>query len=388
MAACGALPIIAPVIAQTIRAIKIFFFLAPIRQSGRALLMLTAMLSGANAFAVNFEDAESALRRGDYASAIPIYTTLADGGDLRAMVRLAKLLQKGEGTPRDLPRAVAYFSQAAKTGDAEAQYSLGNLYLLGEGVPQDDDWAFTYYRQAAAQGHPLAHKNVNEFYRAAGVNPPSDEATPTPPAEVTPNTSLSPPTGTPDPEYVRSVPAALSEDEYRAIEFARAHGIQVNNVPGQDAKGPTTPSTSGAFHVPDATPAPNTPALADAQALLAAGDTAAARAALVVLADEGNRDAQYLLAELLKTAGFDADTQGEALMWLQRAAEAGHADAQFALADAYFQGAGVVADEAAGITWLREAAQQGHAGARDRLAAIYRNAGLAPPPHTDSPHNN
>lgn len=307
------MPIIAAVIGSIFSAIALLrslrSTLAILRRIRSAPHWLLCLLLAQNSFAISFEDAESALRRGDYTSAIPIYSSLADAGDARAMVRLGKLLQRGEGTPRDLARAVHYFSQAAKAGDAEGQYSLGNLYLLGEGVPQDDDWAFTYYRLAADQGHQLAQKNVNEFYRAAGLTPPPAPSIPVPvaaPASPSPPTppTLAAPGVVSDPEFSRVVPSQLSEDEYRAIEFARARGIQVINVPGQTVSLAAPVSTEPA---PVASSAEVS--LKEARALIAGGQTAAAQSALVVLADNGNRDAQFLLAELLKTTGTDRDAR-------------------------------------------------------------------------------
>lgn len=321
--------------------------------------------------AVGFADAEAALRRGDYPSAIPIYQSLSDAGDSHAMVRLGALFQKGEGVPRDLSRAVALYTQAAFLGNADAQYSLGNLYLIGEGVPQDDDWAFTYYRQAADQGHVLARKNVDEFYRAAGVAPPA----PNVPPDVANVPSTKPSaegTGTAgDAEYNRIVPAEFSADELKAIDLARARGIAVD----VQASGGTLSVQTSSTAVISA----SGPTLESVQQNIADGATAQASADLEILASQGNAEAQYLLSELLLTLDASADEQGEALLWLKRSAAAGYADAQYKLAGYYLRGESVPPDEAEAVTWYRAAARQGHADAREKLDSIYRDAGLVPP---------
>ncbi len=330
------------------------------------------LLSGSlNALAATLEDGTAAAWRGDYANALPIYATLADAGDTRAMVRLGSLYQKGEGVTRDLKRAVSYYTKAAAGGNADAQFNLGNLYLLGEGVPQDDDWAFTYYRQAAAQGHVLASKNVNEFYRAAGVAPPAPATTLAPPAAPTSTASvdssdLAPATDSP----IGTIPAMMSEDELRAIEFAQAHGIVIEQVPGVLRNTPAPPA---------AAPALSSPALGEIKQRLATGETALARNDLEILADAGDLEAQFLLSRLLLTLQADASAKGEALLWLKRAASGGFAEAQYALAEAYRRGADLPRDEAEAVTWYRAAARQGHSGAQQQLNAIYQAAGIPLP---------
>ena len=338
---------------------------------------MLASVSGVNAFAANFDDAEAALRRGDYASALPIYSTLAETGDTQAMVRLGGLYQKGEGVTRDLRRAVGYFTQAAADGNADAQFNLGNLYLLGEGVSQDDDWAFTYYRLAADQGHVLARKNVNEFYRAAGLPPPAAipvtpatvAATATPAANADVAPSVDAPSGI--------IPATVSDDELRAIQLARAHGIVIDRVPGAPDSLPA-PATASAPATRRATPP-----LAEIRKRLAAGDTGT-QGDLEVLADGGDVEAQFVLSRLLVTLQSDAGANGEALLWLKRAASGGFAEAQYSLAETYRRGHGAPPDEAEAVTWYRAAARQGHAGARQQLEAIYRDAGIPVPPPIDT----
>jgi TPR repeat protein len=341
------------------------------------LPLMLSVLGNPCAFAATFGDAEAARQRGDYASALPLYSTLADAGDAQAMARLGGLYQKGEGVNRDLKRAIAYYTQAAARGNADAQFSLGNLYLLGEGVPQDDDWAFTYYRQAAEQGHALAQKNVNEFYRAAGISPP------TPPAAVTirsvpaaSEAEAGAGAGAGADSPIGTVPAEYSDDELRAIEMVRAQGIQVDRAPGTSVSAP--PSLA----VTRAEPPRATPLLADIKRRIAAGKTTQARRDLEILADGGNTEAQFLLSRLLVTLGPGID--GEALLWLKSAAHGGEAEAQYALAEAYRRGEGTPVDEAEAVTWYRAAARQGHAGARQQLEAVYRDAGI-PLPETLMP---
>ncbi|MGD9600257.1 MAG: tetratricopeptide repeat protein [Gammaproteobacteria bacterium] len=357
----------------------------PVREHlrfARTWLATALTLSLAHAVvAATFEDGEAALRRGDSATAIPIFTALAAQGDAAAMARLGALYQKGEGVPRDLARAVAYYTDGATRGNPDALFNLGNLYLLGEGVPQDDDWAFTYYRQAAQQGHTLAQKNVNEFYRAAGLTPPpAESAAPAAPESlpaVPEAETIAPAAET----TIGQVPADYSADELRAMEHLRARGIQVDLAPGAATAVPPPAPVNLALAPPPAVPPADS--LSNLKRRLAAGETSSVKADLEVLADAGHVEAQFLLARVLATLQPRGD--GETIMWLKLAAQGGHAEAQFALAEAYRRGQGVAVDDAEAVTWYRAAARQGHAGARQQLDALYRAAGLQAPPTYGKP---
>jgi uncharacterized protein len=69
-----------------------------------------------SAMAGPLEDANAAYQRDDYATAISLWRTLADQGDM------------------------------------VAERSLGLMYFRGQGVPQDYVQAFAWWRQAAVQG--------------------------------------------------------------------------------------------------------------------------------------------------------------------------------------------------------------------------------------------
>ena len=84
-----------------------------------------------------YEDATAANKRGDHASALKTYQSLA------------------------------------AQGNADAQYNLGMQYAIGQGVPQDYTQARQWYEKAAAQGHELAQNNLAELYYA-GLGVPQD----------------------------------------------------------------------------------------------------------------------------------------------------------------------------------------------------------------------
>lgn len=78
-----------------------------------------------------------ALRNGDYATALSIFTPLAEHGDAKAQNNLGSMYRFGHGVPQDGAKALHWYRKAAVQGDAKAQNNLGYMYAHGLGVPQD-----------------------------------------------------------------------------------------------------------------------------------------------------------------------------------------------------------------------------------------------------------
>ena len=105
-----------------------------------------------------FQEANDAYDRQDYATAIEKYTRAAEAGHAEAQYRLATIYQnekEGEGVAHDNALAVRWYRKAAVGGHIEAQNRLGLMYANGRGIPQDDEEAVRWYRKAAAAGHAL-----------------------------------------------------------------------------------------------------------------------------------------------------------------------------------------------------------------------------------------
>jgi len=91
-------------------------------------------------------------------------------------------------------------------------------------------------------------------------------------------------------------------------------------------------------------------------------------AALALLADAGNFDAQNDLGVAFLTAGQPK----AALYWLQQATQQNHPDAMQWLGHCYLQGLGVVQDEHLGLMWLAKAAAHGHVVAQGLVDGLLR----------------
>ena len=111
-------------------------------------VILLAALAG-TAVAGPLEDAFSAHKRGDYATALREFRVLAEQGDADAQFNLGAMYYNGYGVPQDDVQAANWYRKAAEQGIARAQFNLGVLYGTGQGVPQDFVQAANWYRKAA-----------------------------------------------------------------------------------------------------------------------------------------------------------------------------------------------------------------------------------------------
>jgi uncharacterized protein len=144
------------------------------------------------------------------------------------------------------------------------------------------------------------------------------------------------------------------------------------------------------------------------RAVADAGDLEAGLKLLLPLAEQGNAEAQYLLALLYASPAIKSAKPGEAKMWLERAAEGGNAAAAIKLglhceqghtspqarmwferaeelepgsggtylALFYERGLGVPQDEGKAVELYKRAAERGSAGACMALAHAYSNGRL------------
>ena len=76
---------------------------------GLMIAMLTLVVSNGVAFAGPLEDAEAAYDRGDYATALQLYTPLAAQGNAAAQNNLGWMYENGQGVPKDYDEAVKWY---------------------------------------------------------------------------------------------------------------------------------------------------------------------------------------------------------------------------------------------------------------------------------------
>jgi TPR repeat protein len=101
---------------------------------------------------------------GDYATALKIWTPLAEQGDAKAQLNLGFMYEKGQGVVQDYAESVKWYRKAAEQGRADAQTNLGFMYDEGPGVPQHSAEAVKWLRKAAEQGVAQAQNNLGLMY--------------------------------------------------------------------------------------------------------------------------------------------------------------------------------------------------------------------------------
>ena len=109
----------------------------------------------------------------------------------------------------------------------------------------------------------------------------------------------------------------------------------------------------------------------EAHAAMKRGDYDQAHFILRLLAEQGDRDAQYDLG-IMYYHGLDIEKDPvEAIRWHRIAAEQGHVEAQHNIGIAYSMGIGVSANAIEATKWYRKAALQGHTDAQYNLGLLY-----------------
>jgi TPR repeat protein len=95
--------------------------------------------------------------------------SLAEDGNVRAMLGLGYMSLNPEKSRFKPERAVAMFSAAAKNGEPEAMFELAKLYEKGIGTPQDLEEALRLYQKSAELGFADAINDLGFLYYQGGI---------------------------------------------------------------------------------------------------------------------------------------------------------------------------------------------------------------------------
>ena len=123
-----------------------------------------------------WEEAVSAIRQGDYATAREELMPLAEEGNIDAQYLLGVMYKNGEGGDEDFVEAVRWLYAAAEQGSVGAQYNIGIMYSKGMGVIQDEVQAAHWFHKAADRGDSRAQNNLGLLYQM-GRGVPQDYVT-------------------------------------------------------------------------------------------------------------------------------------------------------------------------------------------------------------------
>ena len=129
----------------------------------RPYTLVSILLYLFTAFSVagNVEKGIKLYEKKEFQEAFQIIKVEAEKGNAEAQFYLGKMLNRGEGTKRNLQEAVYWYQKGASQGNPKAMYNLAYLYAYGEGVEKNPKKAVELYSQAAEKGLPMAQYNLS-----------------------------------------------------------------------------------------------------------------------------------------------------------------------------------------------------------------------------------
>jgi len=232
------------------------------------------------------------------------YLAAADEGQVWAQTRLGVLYARAENDPERWQKAVRLLQLGAGQGDGEAQYELAGMAAAGRGMPASDVEAFGYMKEAAAGGMADAQYQLAAMY-AGG--------------------------------------RGTAADKKAAAEWGRRAAAQ-NHIPAQFSLGcllvesdDAAQKAEGVNWLERAAEAGSRQAALILAAALARGhyqlakDELKAESLLKPLADQGDHEAQFVIAWLYSSGDKFADKRVLARTYLGMAAQGGHEKAAQAL---------------------------------------------------------
>ncbi|MPZ45282.1 MAG: hypothetical protein GEV05_18185 [Betaproteobacteria bacterium] len=150
-----------------------FAFARSCLRLGLALVLL-AVPGSAGA---GLPEAIKALIARDYVTADKEMRPIAEGGDTRAQVLLARMYRDAHNPERNPTEALAWFRRAADAGSAEAHYWIGVMQAVGDGTEKDIAQAIESWRRSADEGHGPAMGALAVVYATgAGIDKDMTEA--------------------------------------------------------------------------------------------------------------------------------------------------------------------------------------------------------------------
>jgi S1-C subfamily serine protease len=126
-----------------------------------------------SALAGSFEDGKVAYDRGDYTTALRLWSPLAEQGTTQAQYYLALMYATGRGVVRDPARARTIYRYCADAGNELCQNNLGTALLRGTGGPVDKVLAVRYFSLAAEKGQANSLTSLADCYEN-GIGVPVD----------------------------------------------------------------------------------------------------------------------------------------------------------------------------------------------------------------------
>ncbi|MCR5219466.1 MAG: sel1 repeat family protein [bacterium] len=287
-------------------------------------------------------------------------------GDVAAQYRMGRMHEMGLKVPHDEEEAARWYQRAAKRGHAMAQYRLGRMYASGRGVlPRDPQQAAMWLRLASEQcvsGARRAYLRIlKDTTRQASrqkVETQHDNRL----AAPVETSSSSSPTPTKRPPIRRSTSFLLA-----LFVILLSMVLQIGNEFLVSKRDDRSGKPSGTTARPTLKESKTPP---QAKRGISPGQLKA----LILLAKQGNVEAQWRLGRLYGSKEGLLQNDEKAVFWYNKAAQKGYAPAQYSLGWMYEHGRGVAQNGEQALFWYRKAAEQGLQKARDKIDALQKNS--------------
>ncbi|KAL5535925.1 CHS4_1 [Sanghuangporus sanghuang] len=304
----------------------------------------------------NVIEVEKALEKRDdlIREAIGLLKRLADRGHGASQYFLADCYANGIGTPKgkqDFDRAYPMFVLAAKHGHPDAAYRAGTCCENGWGCRRESAKAVQFFRKAAASSHPGA------MYRLGIAELNGELGLPKRPREGVKCLK-------------RSAEHATSEFPHALHELALLHERGINNVVFVDYEYAAELLAQAA----ELGYAPSAYRLGECYEYGKMGcpqDPALSIHYYNIAAQQNHRDACFALTAwyLVGSPGVLPQSDTEAFLWAQKAAEAGLVKAMYAVGYFLEVGIGTPPSMNDALQWYKKAADLGDKRAQQRLKA-------------------
>lgn len=107
-------------------------------------------------------------------NSVELLTLACNDGWMTACNDLAGFYLRGDGVPREVPRAAALFERACDGGDGQACSNLGFMYYKADGVVEDRGKGLSYLKQGCEKGYPQACRWLKEVSGERPVTSPEE----------------------------------------------------------------------------------------------------------------------------------------------------------------------------------------------------------------------
>ncbi len=294
-------------------------------------------------------------------------------GDIETMYRLGRMYEVGLRVPCDREEAARWYFRAARRGHAKAQFRLGRMYASGRGLSRDLQQASSWLRLAAEQcvfGARRSYLNVlKKMEQQAPHRKQETSGRHEHQPETRPAAAQKHPRPMPEPSRApRKQPPVrqrTSRFPFALLVFLLIAAFQIGNAlldfKSDDRSGKPSGTIARPTPKESKTPSQTKHSISPGQ-----------MKALVLLAKQGNVEAQWRLGRLYGSKEGLLQSDEKAVFWYHKAAQKGYAPAQYSLGQMYEHGRGVAQNGEQALFWYRKAAEQGHQQARDKLDTFQR----------------